>query len=109
MTDDLIGAIRASDAHPDLAEYVREARKRGGTPILESIEFFHRASDVSRLGETGTEIERTLYHDGAPATLDEHGHLDETNREIMRAIVENRYGFVSPRDAGQNNTTIEGP
>jgi len=109
MTDGVIEAIGASDAHPDLAEYVREARKRGGTPILESIEFFHRASDVSRLGETGTEIERTLYHDGAPATLDEHGHLDETNCAIMCAIVENRYGSVAPKDASSNNATIEGP
>ena len=45
-------------------------------------------SDVSRIETVGTLIERSLWKDGAEATLRRHGHVDETNAEILQEIVD---------------------
>lgn len=83
--EELIAAIRGTDAHDDVAEYVRLASEQGGTPILGSMQHFHENSSVERIGEIGTRIEQTLWNEGAVATL-ELGHLDDTNREILEQI-----------------------
>jgi len=85
---DLEAALEGSDCHPEWIAYCRRAAADGGTPILESVQHFHAESDVSRIAELGTTIERTLWNEGARATLDQHGHVDERNAEILRSIVE---------------------
>lgn len=85
--EDLEAALEESDCHPDFVSYARRAAERGGTPILNSIRTFHKVSSVDRITEVGTQIERTLWEEGAQATLDKHGHVDETNQEILTEIV----------------------
>jgi hypothetical protein len=84
---DLRAALEASACHRDFTEYCERAADRGGTPILESVRHLHAATDVSRVPVLGTAIETTLWEQGAKATLDTHGHVDETNTEILEAIV----------------------
>lgn len=87
LSDSLKSALEESDCHADMVRYAEFAADRGGTPILNSLRHFHRETDVSRIAEIGTHIEKTLWKNGARATLDRHGHVDETNTEILREIV----------------------
>lgn len=86
LTDNLRAALEESDCHPDMVRYAESAAERGGTPILNSLRHFHLETDVSRIAEIGTAIEQTLWNDGAQATLDRHGHVEETNSEVLREI-----------------------
>lgn len=84
---ELEAALEGSDCHSEFTAYCQRAAADGGTPILESVRHFHAESDISRIAEIGTTIERTLWNEGARATLEQHGHVDERNAEILRSIV----------------------
>jgi len=88
LSESLKTALENADCHPDMVRYAEKAAERGGTPILSSLRRFHDVSDVSRIETVGTQIERSLWKDGAEATLRRHGHVDETNTEILQEIVE---------------------
>ena len=88
LSESLKTALENADCHPDMVRYAEKAAERGGTPILSSLRRFHDVSDVSRIETVGTLIERSLWKDGAEATLRRHGHVDETNTEILQEIVE---------------------
>jgi hypothetical protein len=87
-SESLKTALENADCHPDVVRYAKKAAERGGTPILNSLRRFHDVSDVSRIETVGTQLERSLWKDGAEATLRRHGHVDGTNAEILQEIVE---------------------
>jgi transposase-like protein len=87
-SESLKTALENADCHPDMVRYAEKAAERGRTPILNSLRRFHDVSDVSRIKTVGTQLERSLWKDGAEATLRRHGHVDETNAEILQEIVE---------------------
>lgn len=88
LSESLKTALENADCHPDMVRYAEKAAERGGTPILGSLRRFHDVSDVSRIETVGTLIERSLWKDGAEATLRRHGHADKTNAEILQEIIE---------------------
>jgi len=94
MSNGLIGALEQSDCHGDMVAYARKAEERGGTPILGSLKRFYDNSGVEKIARVGTPIEKTLWDEGAVATLDTHGNVDETNTDILRAIAAERHGVV---------------
>jgi hypothetical protein len=83
----LVTACRRAGCHDDFIRYIEEADSIGGTPILSSLKQFHRESDVERMSEVGTRIERTLWNKGAYETLLECGNLDDVNRPLLERIV----------------------
>ena len=101
-SESLKTALENADCHPDMVRYAEKAVECGGTPILNSLRLFHDVSDVSRIETVGTQIERSLWKDGAEATLRRHGHVDETNAEILQEIVDQQPvtdgGFASCPD-----------
>jgi len=88
ISESLKAALENADCHPDMVRYAEKAARHGGTPIVNSLRLFHDVSDVSRIETVGTQIERSLWKDGAEATLRRHGHVDETNAEILQEIVD---------------------
>jgi len=94
MTDDLISALESSNCHRDMVAYAREADAIGGTPILSSLKRFHKHSGVEKMVRVGTPIEKTLWNEGAVATLDTHGNVDQTNTEILQEIGAERHGVI---------------
>jgi|GEM_PF-4032499 len=106
LSADLKAALEASECHPDMVRYAEAAAERGGTPILNSLRHFHEQTDVSRIADIGTEIEKTLWHHGARATLDRHGHLDDTNTAILEDIADD-HGEALLADGGTVQTGPE--
>lgn len=88
LSESLKTALENADCHPDMVRYAEKAAERDRTPIFNSLRRFHDVSDVSRIETVGTQIERSLWKDGAEATLRRHGHVDEMNAEILKEIVE---------------------
>lgn len=87
----LIRALEASDAHPDVAEYVRKAREAGeDTGLLDSMRTFHRGGDddIHDWYAVGTRKESLLWEDGAEVALEKVGNWDVTNRPLLEAVVD---------------------
>lgn len=82
----VVDSLKEHDAHPDMIQYVKEAERRGGTAVLNSLKHFETSDSeggAEKIARLGTTFEVELYENGAMAAM---RYADETNSDILEGI-----------------------